>query len=107
MPLVGRRNRTKAIFIAEGLRLLSSGRSSGQGRQPIRGQRPKDPKAGGAAGFAPKCGWVLAAVLVLSPVYRRLAIGVSTCDRYGVRRKGRLWVPTGSWHEVRRVKQLT
>jgi hypothetical protein len=26
-----------------------------QSQQPIRGQRPKDPKAGGTAGFAPKC----------------------------------------------------
>jgi hypothetical protein len=35
--------------------LLSSGRSSGQGRQPIRGQRPKTQDPGGTAGFAPKC----------------------------------------------------
>jgi hypothetical protein len=55
MPLVGGRNRTNAIFIVEGLRLLSSGRSSGQGRKPIRGQRPKTQDPGGTAGFAPKC----------------------------------------------------
>jgi hypothetical protein len=54
MPPERRRNRTKATFNVEGPRLLSSGRSSGQGRQPIRGQRPEDPKPGGVPGFAPK-----------------------------------------------------
>jgi hypothetical protein len=44
MPLVGRHNRTNATSNGEFTRLLSFGRSSGQGRQPIRGQRPKDPR---------------------------------------------------------------